>query len=96
MPMADWLGLRVTPEQRSIWEQERAAGMWSFVFRRGSVVGIVCAGLFCVEYGVRVSHRSWSLGEVALMSVFFIVAGYVWGLYVWRTLGKRFGPVNRN
>jgi hypothetical protein len=31
-----------------------------------------------------------------LVSLFFIVAGDVWGLYVWRTLGRRFGPVNRN
>jgi hypothetical protein len=96
MPMADWLGLKVTPEQQSIWLQERAAGMWSFVFRRGSVVGVFCAVLYCVQYAVRVSlsHRSWSLGEVASMSLFFIVAGDVWGLYVWRMLSKRFGPVN--
>jgi hypothetical protein len=82
MPMADWLGLRVTPEQQSIWEQECAGGMWSFVFRRGSVVGIFCAVLYCLEYAVGVSHQSWSLDEVAFMSLFFIVAGYVWALYV--------------
>src|SRR5882757_3692552 len=96
MPMADWLGLRATPEQQSIWEQECAGGMWSFVFRRGSIVGIFCAVLYCVQYAVRVSHQSWSLGEVAFMSLFFIVAGHVWALYVWRMLSKRFGPANRN
>jgi hypothetical protein len=96
MPMADWLGLRVTTEQQSIWEKECAGGMWSFIFRRGSVVGIFCAVLYCVQYAVRISHRPWNLGEVALMSLFFIIAGDVWGLYVWRTLSKRFGPVNRN
>lgn len=66
MPMADWLGLRVTPEQQSIWEQECAGGMWSFVFRRGSVVGIFCAVLYCLEYAARVSHQSWSLGTLCL------------------------------
>jgi O-antigen/teichoic acid export membrane protein len=63
-----------------------------------SVVGVFCALLYCVEYAVRVSfsHQSWSLGDVASMSLFFIVAGDVWGLYVWRMLSKRFSPVNRN
>ena len=69
MPMADWLGLRVTPEQQSIWEQECAGGMWRFVFRRGSVVGIFCAVLYCLEYAARVSRQSWGPCSVALMVI---------------------------
>jgi hypothetical protein len=90
MPIADWLGLALTPDQQAMWERERAGGRKTFVLKRGSVVGFYCVVVFWVEYAVNVSQRWGNPGELLLLSLFLLFTGYAWALFTWRVLSTRF------
>jgi hypothetical protein len=94
--MADWLGLKITPSQRRIWEKESAGGKWNFVLRRGLFVGIYCAVLYCLQYWLTVPRENRNVEQILTGAVFLLVAGMCWGLFTWRALRKRFSSVDSN
>jgi len=92
--MADWLGLKITPNQLKLWERERAEGKWNFIFKRGLSIGLYCAVLAPLMYWFDTPMRLRTLHNLVAQDLILIIlsltGGMIWGMSTWRVLEKRY------
>jgi hypothetical protein len=87
-PMKQTFGVPTSPREIALW---RAGGKWKFVLRNGSFAGFFCLALCYLEYFLGPERAIHNPSLIVLLTVFFLTAGPIWALLVWRGLEKRFG-----
>ena len=90
--MAASLGRKITPKQRSIWEEEKARGKRKFVLQRGLSLGVLLATLwsisFWMRFGRHYADRSLAMRNFCIGIAFFLVGAITQFLYIWRAMQK--------
>jgi hypothetical protein len=85
----------IREKQFQAWEKRRKRGKLHFVLTFGSLGwgGFMFVAMTCSDVFIRHHKLVWPVVIVGLF--FWLIAGYGWGLYMWRRFEERFhGPTN--